>query len=182
MISTGDGAREAGATQNRPRSDIETPAAGPDAEVWGPFDYRHPAFWARRFANETLIHRADATLAAGVGFAAATDVALDAVDEWMELDALPQHFDLKPQKRELLGPGRTIALEATDAATAWFVDLSGDVITWRRGQEPAAVTVRGPLTDLLMLIYRRTAPPADGIEVLGDEGLLELWLGHVAFG
>ncbi|WP_331766416.1 maleylpyruvate isomerase family mycothiol-dependent enzyme [Embleya sp. NBC_00896] len=158
-------------------------AAGPDAEVWAPFDYATTSFWARRFTHESLVHRADATLAAGTGFVVSPDLALDAIDEWMELDALPQHFDYKPQKRELLGPGRTLGFEATDTEAAWFVDLTGDVIVWRRGTDPApaAAAVRGSLTDLLLVIYRRKAVPGEGIEILGDTELLDSWLGHVAF-
>lgn len=157
-------------------------AAGPDTEIWDPIGNGTTSFWARRFAHETVMHRADATLAAGTEFVVAEDVGLDAVDEWMELDALPVHFDYKPQKRELLGPGRTLGFEATDTGAAWFVDLTGDVIAWRRGKGQAAVTVRGPLTDLLLVIYRRKAVRSNGIEILGDVALLDLWLGHVAFG
>ncbi|GAA2868812.1 maleylpyruvate isomerase family mycothiol-dependent enzyme [Pseudonocardia halophobica] len=155
-------------------------AAGPGAEVWGPFHFRSTTFWARRFAHETLMHRADTALAAGTPFAVEPEVALDAVDEWMELDVLPQHFDLRPEKRDLLAPGRTLALEATDRDAAWFVDLTGPVITWRRGAGEAAVTVRAPLTDLLLLIYRRH--DGAGLQVAGDAALLDLWLHHVAFG
>lgn len=46
------------------------------------------AFWARRFAHEAAIHRADAALAAGIAFGADGDVTVDALDEWMELGAL----------------------------------------------------------------------------------------------
>ncbi|MEK6443444.1 hypothetical protein [Pseudonocardia sp. T1-2H] len=115
-------------------------------------------------------------------FTVAEETALDAVDEWMELDALPQHFEHPPRERELLGPGRTLAFEATDVDTAWFVDLTGDVIVWRRSHEPAAVGVRAPLTDLLLGIYRRTPLPRDGAEIRGDRDLLDLWLTHAAFG
>jgi uncharacterized protein (TIGR03083 family) len=156
-------------------------AAGPDTKVWAPLIFDSTSFWARRFAHETLVHRADATLAAGTEFVVADDVALDAVDEWMELDSLPQHFDYKPQKRELLGAGRTLAFDATDAEAAWFVDLTGEVIAWRRGRGQAAVTVRASLTDLLLVIYRRKAVPGNGIEILGDMDLLDTWLGHVGF-
>jgi uncharacterized protein (TIGR03083 family) len=110
--------------------------AGPDTKIWTPLDLDGTtSFWARRFANETLIHRADATLAAGTEFTVAEDVALDAVDEWMELDSLPKHFEYRPQKRNLLGPARTLGFEATDTPAAWFVDLTGGVITWRRAGE-----------------------------------------------
>lgn len=155
--------------------------AGPDAELWAPFDYHTPAFWARRFTHETLMHRADATLAAGTPFEVESEVALDAVDEWLELDALPQHFDLTPDKRSILGPDRTIALVATDVAVEWFVDFTGDVITWRRGRAAVAVTMSATLTDLLLTIYRRKAVHDNGIDTNGDADLLDLWLRHGAF-
>ncbi|GAB3847136.1 maleylpyruvate isomerase family mycothiol-dependent enzyme [Dactylosporangium cerinum] len=162
--------------------------AGPDEPVWTPVDAGGMPFWARRFAHETLVHRADATLAAGTPFEVATDVAVDALDEWMELDTHPIHFELDPAKKEILGPGRTVALLAddlpdggsVDVPAGWFVDLTGEVNTWRRGVGPAAVTVRAPLRQLLLMVYRRRTP--DGLLVTGDEALLRHWLGHVAFG
>jgi uncharacterized protein (TIGR03083 family) len=163
-------------------------AAGPDASLWTPLDLHGTAsFWARRFTHETLIHRADATLAAGREFRVSPDVALDAVDEWMWLHALPQHFEYKPQKRELFGPGRTLGFEATDTPdgdpdAAWFVDLTGDVIRWQRGRRTAAVTVRAPLTDLLLAVYTRTSFDDPVVQVSGDRGLLDLWNRHAAFG
>ena len=158
-------------------------AAGSDVTVWTPLNLEGAtSFWARRFAHETLVHRADATLAAGTDFAVTEDVALDAIDEWMELDSLPQHFEYNPKKRELFGPGRTLRFEATDTDAAWRVDLTGDVITWRRSHEPAAVTVRASLTDLLLAIYQRKPMDSDGIEISGDADLLRFWLGHVRFG
>jgi hypothetical protein len=84
----------------------------------------------------------------------------------------------------LLGPGRTLHFHATDtppeAAAEWVVDLTGEVITWRRAHEKAAVAARGPLTDLLLVLYRRR--PAAAVEVLGDAGLLDLWLDRAKFG
>jgi uncharacterized protein (TIGR03083 family) len=157
--------------------------AGPDTKIWTPLElHGTTAFFARRFAHETLVHRADATLATGTAFTVDEETALDAVDEWMELGALPQHFEHAPRKRDVLGPGRTLTFEATDADAAWFVDLTGDVIVWRRSHEPAAVDVRAPLTDLLLGIYRRTPLPRDGAEIRGDRDLLDLWLTHAAFG
>jgi uncharacterized protein (TIGR03083 family) len=157
-------------------------AAGPGVEVWGPFHYRSTSFWARRFTNETVVHRADANLAAGTEFAVSPEVALDVIDEWLELDVLPQHFDITPRKRELLGPGRTLAFEAADADAAWFVDLTGEVITWHRGSGDAAVTVRAPLTELLLMLYRRRDPYGTDIKITGNAELLDFWYGYVGFG
>jgi uncharacterized protein (TIGR03083 family) len=157
-------------------------AAGPAAEVWTPLDLDGgSAFWARRFTNETLMHRADATLAAGTTFTVAEDVALDAVDEWMWLDALPKHFEYQPAKRDLLGPGRTLSFEATDTDAAWFIDLTGDVIRSGRARKRAAVTVRTTLTGLLLAIYVRKPMHSKDIELSGDVELLDLWLTHIGF-
>ncbi|MGH4012934.1 MAG: maleylpyruvate isomerase family mycothiol-dependent enzyme [Pseudonocardiaceae bacterium] len=163
-------------------------AAGPDAEVWTPVPDGEttPVFWARRFAHETVIHRADATLALGVEFTVDEEVALDALDEWMELGSLPHIFEVHPEKRELLGPGRALHVHATDtapeAAAEWLIDLTGDAIVWRRAHEKAAVAVRGPLTGLLLVVYRRRPARSEGIEVLGDVQLLDFWLERVSFG
>jgi uncharacterized protein (TIGR03083 family) len=159
--------------------------AGPDLPIWTPVPGGTAAFYARRFAHETLVHRADAALAVGAEFTAAPEVAIDAIDEWMELGALPVQFEIYPHKRELRGPGRTLQLSATDVAeetASWVVDLTGDAITWRRARERTSVTVRAPLTDLLLLVYRRRPPHGEGVEVLGDCGLLDFWLERVAFG
>ncbi len=113
-------------------------------------------------------------------------MALGAIDEWMELGSLPMHFEVHPQMRELLGPGRTLHFHATDtepqAAAEWVVDLTGDAITWRRAHEKAAVAVRAPLTDLLLLIYKRRPASGEGIQLFGDADLLDFWLERVSFG
>ncbi|TJZ55721.1 maleylpyruvate isomerase family mycothiol-dependent enzyme [Streptomyces piniterrae] len=163
-------------------------AAGPDAQLWSPIagSGGTARFFARRMAHETVIHRADATLAVGADFTVDEDVAIDAVDEWMELGSLPQMFDFYPGRRELLGPNRTLHFHATDtppeAAAEWLVDLTGDAIAWRRAHEKATVAVRGPLTDLLLLVYRRRSPASARLEILGDASLLRFWLDRVSFG
>jgi uncharacterized protein (TIGR03083 family) len=154
--------------------------AGPDAQMWCPVADGGAAFYARRFAYETAMHRADAALALGQPFAMEADVAADAIDEWMELGCLPFHFEVHPWMRELLAPGRTIGLHATDTDADWLLDLTGDVIGWRRAVEPAAASVSGPATDLLLTIYRRI--PVSGQDVAGNARLVDFWLDRVGFG
>lgn len=160
--------------------------AGPAAPMWTPVADGGTSFYARRFTYETAIHRADATLALGERYALDQDVALDAIDEWLELGCLPMHFEVHPWLRELLGPGRTLHLHATDtppvARAEWVVDLTGDVIAWRRAHEKSAVAVRAPLTDLLLLIYKRRQARGENVDVFGDEELLDFWLDRVSFG
>jgi uncharacterized protein (TIGR03083 family) len=154
--------------------------AGPDARMWCPVGDGGAAFYARRFTHETAIHRADAALALAVDYTLEPDVAVDGIDEWMELGCLPFHFEVHPWMRELLAPGRTIGLHATDTDAHWLLDLTGDVIAWRRADEPAVAEIRAPVTDLLLAIYRRR--PVAGLDVTGDAKLVDFWLERVGFG
>jgi hypothetical protein len=46
----------------------------------------------------------------------------------------------------------------------------------------AAVAVRGPLIDLLLVVYQRRPARSEGIEILGDAQLLNFWLERISFG
>jgi uncharacterized protein (TIGR03083 family) len=160
--------------------------AGPDAPVdTTPIADGTAGFVARRFTYETAMHRADAALALGAEYMLDHAVAVDGMDEWMELGSLPMHFEFHPWMRELLGPGRTLHFHATDAPAElhaeWVVDLTGGVLAWRRAHEKAAVAVRGPLVDLVLIVYKRRPPRGEGVEIFGDEKLLDFWLERVSF-
>ncbi|MEU7042676.1 maleylpyruvate isomerase family mycothiol-dependent enzyme [Streptomyces varsoviensis] len=159
---------------------------GPDVEVWAFFGTGSSSFWARRMAHETVVHRADAALAVGAEFTVDTTVGADTIDEWLHICAQPQLMEARPQLRELLGAGRTLHFHGTDAgpgaAAEWLVDLTGDAIAVRRAHEKAAVAVRGPVGDVLQLVFRRQPVSAGRVEVLGDAELLDFWLERVKFG
>lgn len=154
--------------------------AGPAARMWCPVDGGGSTFYARRFAHETAAHRADAALALGLPFVLDDDVASDGVEEWLKLGSMPFHFDVHPEMRELLGADRTVGLHATDTGERWVLDLTGDAIGWRRGAEPTRSELRGPVADLLLVLYRRMSTTA--VEVGGDGELVDFWLERVAFG
>src|SRR5215218_3233586 len=124
--------------------------AGPDAQaqVW---QVRWPAAaWARRAANDLVVHRADAAGAA------------------------PDPAGGGP------APGSTVHLHATDAdpglEAEWLVELGAPVFSWRHGHAKADVAVRAPLADLLRVVTRRLPPDAGGVEVLGDREVLDACL------
>ncbi|MFI9026230.1 maleylpyruvate isomerase N-terminal domain-containing protein [Streptomyces sp. NPDC053560] len=161
--------------------------AGPDTRVWTWVDEQTAAFWARRATHEIVIHRADAAIAAGAGYGLAPDVAADTMEEWLEIGTSPQVLARRPDLVQLLGPGRTVCLHATDigpAGTRWIIDLTGDRLDWRRAgaDEQAAVTLSGPLTDVLLVFYRRLPHDTPAVTVEGDRGLFDEWLGMVSFG
>ncbi|PVZ10835.1 maleylpyruvate isomerase N-terminal domain-containing protein [Actinomycetospora cinnamomea] len=173
-------------------------AAGADTAMWTPLSPGRSGFFARRFAHEALVHRADAALALGVPVDVADDLALDGLAEWMELGGLPQMLDVHPERRRLLGAGRTIRVAATDtddADGAWLVDLSGPTMVHRRGEDTAddtaddtaedtaaAATLRAPLATLLLVLYARRPLEAEGVVVDGDADLVRTWWEHSGFG
>ncbi|MFI0538338.1 maleylpyruvate isomerase family mycothiol-dependent enzyme [Streptomyces sp. WSLK1-3] len=156
-------------------------AAGPELPVWTPADeavvQQSAMFWARRMTYETLLHRADAALVTGADFVVEEPLAVDAVEEWLEFATVPEAYEPLPGVPGLLGPGRTLGLDA-GVAGEWLFDLTGERPKWRRGTGTAAVRVRGPVTDLLLFLYARPAP---GVETRGDSELLELWLRRTRF-
>ncbi|MFE2098462.1 maleylpyruvate isomerase family mycothiol-dependent enzyme [Streptomyces sp. NPDC059468] len=159
--------------------------AGPDTAVWSWIGMSDAAFWARRMTHEITVHRADATLTAGVPYEVAPEVAADALDEWLDIALFVQRHRGAEGALRLDGPPRTIHLHATDSDPAlhaeWIVELAADGVSWRRGHEKATVALRGPLTPLLLAFYRRLPLDAPGLEVLGEREVLEFWLERSAF-
>ncbi|WP_328768346.1 maleylpyruvate isomerase family mycothiol-dependent enzyme [Streptomyces sp. NBC_00286] len=159
--------------------------AGPEAAAWTWSWERTAGFWARRMTLETVIHRADAAIAAGAPYELAPELAADAIDEWLQIVRYAQQVMPQHAASELRGSRRSIHLHATDTPAElnaeWFIQLTEDGVTWRRDHEKATVALRGPLTDVLLAFYRRL--PLDGgkLEVLGEPGLLGFWLERATF-
>ena len=87
--------------------------AGSDL-VWS-FTGPAPAgFWLRRMAHETLVHRADAQLAAGAEPepVIAAEVAADAIDEWLML--LAGGLGNADERAKVLPVGAGLHIHATD--------------------------------------------------------------------
>ncbi|MFF5966344.1 maleylpyruvate isomerase family mycothiol-dependent enzyme [Streptomyces collinus] len=160
--------------------------AGPDAKVWGWAGDQSSGFWARRMTHEITVHRADAALAAGLPYDVAPEVAADAIDEWLQIVEYVQRTEPQDVVGELVGPGSSIHLHATDTGpdlnADWVVELTQDGVRWRRGHEKATVALGGPLTFVLLAFYRRLPLDAKELEVLGERELLEFWLERATFG
>ncbi|MFI8432642.1 maleylpyruvate isomerase family mycothiol-dependent enzyme [Streptomyces sp. NPDC079020] len=155
--------------------------AGSGAEVWTWSWDRRTDFWVRRMTHETVVHRADAALAAGAVFEVAPEVAADTIDEWLRIVAFSQAGG-DPEAAELRGGGRSLHLHATDVPDAeWLIEFGEEGFTWRRAHEKATVALRGPLTDLMLVFNRRLDPGSDRVEVLGDAELLDFWLERSSF-
>lgn len=150
------------------------------AGVWA---FQMPAvFWSRRALHDVVVHRADVAIARRTGYAVRPDLAADAVDELLTLLSGLQAAGAAPALAELSGAGRSIQVEATDEpAAAWRVEFSTDGFTVRPGRDDATVTMRGPLTDVLLTLCRRQDAGNGAVKVDGDTALLDDWLTRTAF-
>ncbi len=124
-------------------------------------------FWIRRMAQETVIHRVDAELGAGVPIAAIPDdLARDGVDEFLvafvayQSRAWPDYF----AETLASADGRAVRLEAN--GSAWLVRPTTEEVEVAAvdgsetvGASTAAV-VRGEPKDLLLWVWNRTGDDA----------------------
>ena len=152
---------------------IETlQAASPDDTFWfwGPAP-NALAFWARRQANETAVHRCDAESARGPITPLATGDAVDALDEWFGLAVR------RARRARWRGPhpppGRDRCRDA-----AWNLILGERVeVTSDRGR--GHCELHGTASDLYLWSMNRRG--TEGIAVSGDDTLLRVWADNVRF-
>lgn len=135
-------------------------------------------WWARRAMQDVVIHRADAALTVGEPFELDPEIAEDGVDEL--LDVL-ETMRGAGRIEELHGSG-TIHLHATDADGEWLIELNDKGFGWKRGHGKGDVALRGPLTEILLVLYRRRSLDDGSLDVLGEAELLDFWLDHASFG
>jgi len=133
--------------------------AGPNTVEW----------WTRRLASETAVHRWDAQAAAGDPQPIDSDLAADAVDEYLHVGL--QFSGRRPNRTY---PTETLHLHRSDGPGEWMLtrgETENDVvITHEHGKGDAAV--RGAASDLMLWVWGR---PTDAIEIFGDESVAQAW-------
>ena len=158
--------------------------AGPGGTARIGAHVRSTAFWARRAANDLVVHRADAAGTVHAGYTVAPELAADAIDELLGMAGDPQIMGSSPGVAQLRGPPRSIHLHATDSepelAAEWLIELGPDGFTWRHGHDKATAALRGPVADVMRVFYRRLPAGSKSVEVLGEAALLDFWLERVS--
>ncbi len=154
--------------------------AAPELNCWAFLGAPSPlAFWARRQAHETAIHRADADQAAAPAGAATAAggapgpafepaFAADGVDELI-MGFLARNIN----RGGWPGLDGSLAIHAADGpagAADWLVAGGPGGRAVSRGSGPADCDVTGPAADLYLALWNRR-PPA-GLRVDGDPGIL----------
>ncbi|MDX2590889.1 MULTISPECIES: maleylpyruvate isomerase family mycothiol-dependent enzyme [Streptomyces] len=152
---------------------VDTLAAAPaDLECWTfhPAPCPSPlAFWTRRQAHETAVHRYDAESARG-GTASPIDAgfAADGIDE------LLRGFHARPRSRVRTERPRVLRVRAVDAGAdaVWTVRLSAEPpVTSRDAAGDAEAELIGPAERLYLALWNRGPVPS----VTGDRSLATLW-------
>jgi uncharacterized protein (TIGR03083 family) len=139
--------------------------------TWVPFD-RSVGFWARRTTHETAMHRWDAQNAGGDADAVEPELAADGVDEYLGI--------LGAFRGRRFPEAGSIHLHTTDTPGEWLVRLDAEGIHVTREHAKGDVAVRGPASDvLLVLMGRKTMGATD---VFGDAPLFERFRKHASFG
>jgi uncharacterized protein (TIGR03083 family) len=129
------------------------------------------AFWARRQAHETAIHRVDAESASG-GMGGVSEVATFPASFAADgIDELIMGFWARGRARA--GRPSCLQIRATDTGGEWLVDLGAGTASRRRA-DGADCTVAGHASDLYLLLWNRQ-PPGGRVAVDGDPGVLPLW-------
>lgn len=160
---------------------------GGSEPVWG-WGGSDAHWWSRRQLHETEVHDADAALALGETFEVRPDLAADGIDEL--LDNLPTRLGWPgagvPQR------DATVHLHATDAPAGedaplwqggeWMITMGDGAVTYEHGHGKGDAAARGPVSELLLVLYGRRAPDGDMVEVLGDPGALDALVAVAAHG
>jgi uncharacterized protein (TIGR03083 family) len=153
------------------RALVEALSSAPaDLDTWTFLDAPTPlAFWARRQAHETAIHRVDAESAAADVTGFPSDFAADGIDE------LLLRFVGRPGRPLDVEVARSLVVHATDVARSWRVTFAPTGL--RPEADPldgdADLVVTGDAPSLYVMLWNRRG--ADGLELGGEPDLLDLW-------
>lgn len=148
-------------------------SADDDEPVWN-WSVNKPhtaAFWKRRMAHETAVHRWDAQLAHGRPSSIPAALAKDGIDEVLDM-ILPTEVSFKPATATL---GGSLHLHTTDVEGEWLVQVrDGKVdVSYEHGKGDAAV--RGTAEDVLLFVWGRKPAGAEGLETFGDPAVVANW-------
>ena len=128
-------------------------------------------WWARRMAQETVIHRVDAELAAGLEpTPIAADLGADGIDEVLVCFLAYASSEYPEDLGDHLDScdGSTVRIDTPEAS--WLVQLGPGVVTVERGQADAEAVVRGSEDAVLRWLWRRVGN--SGVELDGNRGVI----------
>lgn len=128
------------------------------------------AWWMRRQAHETAVHRWDADNGSSPGNAAPipASLAVDGVDEWLDF-FVPRFLARREEPIPAEIVGATLHLHTTDDGLEggeWLLTVTDSGVEVERAHGKGDAALRGPASDLDLAVWHRV--PLDSLEVFGD--------------
>ncbi len=128
------------------------------------------AFWARRQAHETAVHRFDVQDAAGQAGSFDPGFAADGIDE------LLMGFAYRDRAEPARGGTRVLQVRTSDTGDGWQVEIGPEGITdVRRATGEGDCVLDGPAGQLYLVLWNRRPVTGDGVTVTGQDDLLRFW-------
>jgi uncharacterized protein (TIGR03083 family) len=139
-----------------------------DAPCWTFGPSERGAFWCRRTAHESAMHRWDAERAVAEPAPIEANLAADGIGEFLSI--------LKGFRGEQLArlDARSLHFHCTDVEGEWLVRLDADGMHVTPEHAKGDVAARAPASDVILMILGRI-PVAD-VEVFGDVTVLDEFL------
>ena len=141
-------------------------ASTPDAPVWTWIPEKTAAFFYRRMAQETAVHRWDAQQAAGTLTPLDPELATDGINEVMTV------FMQNAPRGPIDYPAGSLHLHRTDGEGEWMLTAQDGVLTVTHEHAKGDAAARGPAQDILLYLWGRGR---QGLECHGDDALIDAW-------
>jgi uncharacterized protein (TIGR03083 family) len=153
--------------------------AGP---VWTHLGPGPASYWGRRMAHETAVHRADGQITVGTRPVIDPEIAADGIAEWLSFLPAIQAGE-QPERPGILPEGKVVHFHVTDQGVdgEWLVRGGPGGIAVETGHGKGDMALRGPASDVLLVLLRRLPPDDPAVQVLGDRALLDNWLAGTPF-
>lgn len=141
-------------------------ATTPEAPTWTWIPEKTAAFFYRRMAQETLVHRWDAQQAAGTVVPLDPELATDGINEIIEV--MMQNSPRGP----IDYPTGSLHLHRTDGEGEWMLTAQDGVLTVTHKHAKGDAAARGSAQDLLLYLWGRGR---ENLECHGDDALIDAW-------
>jgi hypothetical protein len=128
------------------------------------------------------VHRADGELTVGTRPVIDPVIAADGIAEWLSFLPTVRAWE-HPDGPSPVPEGKVVHFHATDvqADGEWLIHGVPGGVTVAAGHGKGDAALRGPASELLLVLMRRLPTDDPAVEVIGDRALLDGWLAATPF-
>jgi hypothetical protein len=110
------------------------------------------------------------------------EIAADGIAEWLGFLPAVRAFE-HPERPSPVPAGKVVHFHVTDEGVdgEWLIRGGRGGVAVTAGHGKGDMALRGPASDVLLLLLRRLPPDDPAVQVLGDRALLDGWLTATPF-